>query len=162
MDAYSYNTLSHYQDRCGAQIWLFCSEFESMFGRKDAVLTIKGSDMLWKTHNFVLLCIQWRIWNTQSALDACNYKAVLHFFGWLSAKTLVILLEIWGSVGKKRHCVDHEGIIYAVRGISNHSHTFKECWETLKQQWISVLMTQHYSSWLIWRSKLVILIKIWE
>ena len=45
---------------------------------------------------------------------------------------------------QKWHVVYHKGLIYAIRSSSNHPNTFKEWFEIVKQQWVSLLVAQHH------------------
>ena len=99
--------------------------------------------------------------NTRKHLSSNECQSSHHiviFAGliWCQRTLGIILLEIWALLEWKRHCVDHKGIWYAVRGSLNYSDLSQRDQEILKQQWMSFLTKQFYiSAGLIWCPKLV-------
>ena len=74
------------------------------------------------------------------------YHTSSYFLGQSGAQNMVFCLKFESYIQQKRHRVDHNGIIQASGGSSNHAHTSKEGQEIIKQQWVSILITQHHIS----------------
>jgi len=58
MDVCPYSTASHFSDLSGVQNWMFCLKFESSFGRKDTILTIRGLDILYNALPIIIIYIR--------------------------------------------------------------------------------------------------------
>ena len=76
-------------------------------------------------------------------MNACPYDQVSHFPGQSGAHNWVFFLKFEISFDRKDTFKAIRGVIYAVRGKSEHFDISKEGYETLKQQWMHIIMTQY-------------------
>ena len=80
---------------------------------------------------------------------ACPYDPVTHFLGWSGAQNWLFCLKFGCNFGRNDTVLTTR-VSYAIRGSSDHSHTSEGGEETLKQQWMSILMTRCLISRLTW------------
>ena len=146
MDVSPHWTASHFLCWNGDLNWLFYLILESIFQRKWHCVHHKGAWICYETHFLSFLYICKRIWNTQAAMGIAPYDTPSHCLCLSGTPKCIFCFKFESIFQQNRHSVDHKGIIYAVRFPFNHSYTSKEGYETLKQQWMSLIITHHHIS----------------
>ena len=92
IDVCPYDTESHFSGQMWCQITLNLLKIEGIFGRKDTVLTIRGSNMLSEAFPIILTQVR-KVKNTQEVICSCYDDTSSHFPGLSVAKHWLFCLE---------------------------------------------------------------------
>ena len=99
----------------------------------------------------IIICLNMLLWSSQAAMDTSPCSTLSHLLCWDGTQNLIFCMKFeitfwqnWSDGNQKR-------LIYAIGSLSNHSHTSKEGYEILKQQWVSLLAAYHYNlgTWIL-------------
>ena len=131
---------------CSTQGIRFCLKFESSFGRKDTLLTMRGKQTLSQASQVIFIYLrELKIHPSSNGCMPLCHSVTFPRLIWCSK--FVNLLQMFEFVLIKRPCIDHQGIRNAVKGSSDNVHIPKVEQEALKQQWMSIFLPQHHISW---------------
>ena len=91
------------------------------------------------------LYTQGRLWNNQTAMDVSHNSIASHYLCWEGAQNLIFCMKCESSLWQKWHGDDHNKLLDAMRSSFHcpYPHTSKKGYQTLKQQWISLLAAWH-------------------
>ena len=64
----------------------------------------------------------------------------------MGAEKQILCITVESCFGQKWHHVDHMGVVYSTKSSVNHHYISKEGYETLKQQWMSLLVAHPHIS----------------
>ena len=74
-------------------------------------------------------------------VSPCNTPP--HFMFWEGAHNLIFCMEFDICYWQKWYDVDNKGLPYDIKSAFNDIYILRECQETLKQQWVSLLIAHH-------------------
>ena len=91
-----------------------------------------------------IIFIHLRVVLKHASTNGCLFfQHSILFLCWEGSQNRIFCMKFDSSFCQKRHGIDHEEHIDAIRSTSSHLYTSKECYDTLKQQCMYLLAAQH-------------------